>query len=342
MKSKFVPLSAAGIAVIVFALSGFAQTQQATQQWFKGNTHIHTSRSDGDSTPEEVTKWYKENGYNFLFITDHETITPVDELNRSFGVRGEFAVFTAQEITDRLNKKPYHVNGLGLTTVVMPNHGTSVVQNVQQNIDAVRRAGGVPQVNHPNFGWALTHNEILQLKNVNLMEIYNGHPLVNNLGGGGVPGVEEMWDKLLTAGKLIYGVASDDVHTVRKLGDRKEPTPGHGWVIVNAAALDQKSVMEALDRGDFYSSTGVELESYSATEREIHIAVKQERWSKYRIQFIGRDGRVLSEAVESPASYKVRGNEGYVRVRVAESNGKMAWTQPEFIQPRKRRSGNVR
>jgi hypothetical protein len=334
MKSLLTRLSAAGIAIVAITLSPYAQTQQATQRWFKGNTHIHTSRSDGDSTPEEVTKWYKENGYNFLFITDHETITPVETLNSQFGSSGGFLVFYGQEITDRLNKKPYHVNGLGLTTVVMPKHGTTIVQNVQLNIDAVRRAGGVPQVNHPNFGWALTHTEISQLKNVNLMEIYNGHPLVNNLGGGGVPSVEEIWDKLLTAGKLIYGVASDDVHSVRKLGDRSVPTPGHGWVMVNAATLDQKSVMEALDRGDFYASTGVELESYFVTESEIRIAVKQERWSKYRIQFVGRNGKILNEALESPAAYKIRGNEGYIRVRVLESNGKMAWTQPVFIKPR--------
>jgi hypothetical protein len=299
-------------------------------------------QSDGDSTPEEVTKWYRDNGYNFLFITDHEMITPVKDLNSTLGTPGSFVVLSGQEVTDRLNKKPYHVNGLGLTTVVMPNRGTTIVQNVQQNIDAVRRAGGIPQVNHPNFGWALTFAEISQLKNVNLIEIYNGHPLVNNLGGGGVPSVEAIWDKLLTSGKLIYGVASDDVHTVRKLGDSKEPTPGHGWVMVNATGLDQKSIMEALDRGDFYSSTGVELASYVVTNSEIRIALKQERWSKYRIQFIGRNGKILTDALESPAAYKIRGNEGYIRVRVLESNGKMAWTQPVFVNQRKPQSRNSR
>jgi hypothetical protein len=326
------------IAKIVLALFLFdaslttnAQPVKVVSKWFKGNTHAHTLRSDGDSTPEEVTKWYKDNGYNFLFITDHETITPVDELNRVFGTSGIFAVFTAQEITDRTGGKPYHVNALGVSSVTMPNRGTTIVQNIQLNIDAVRKMGGVPQLNHPNFGWALNAEQIAQLKNLSLMELYNGHPLVNNLGGGGSPSVESIWDAVLSSGKLIFGVASDDVHTVRKLGDSKAPTPGHGWVMVNASELSQKAIMDALDRGDFYSSTGVELESYSVNNATITVVVKKERWSKYSIQFIGRGGKVLAENLDSPATYKIRGDEGYVRVKVSESNGKAAWTQPVLM-----------
>ena len=102
--------------------------------------------------------------------------------------------------------------------------------------------------------------------------------------------------------------------------------------MVNAAELSQKAIAAALDRGDFYASTGVELESYSADKNSIAVAVKNERWSKYIIQFIGRGGRVLAESMESPATYKIRGDEGYVRVKILESNGKAAWTQPVMIR----------
>ncbi|MFL6469129.1 MAG: CehA/McbA family metallohydrolase [Pyrinomonadaceae bacterium] len=322
-------------ALIFIALTSipicFGQNGSAVTKWYKGNTHAHTNRSDGDSTPEDVAKWYRDNGYNFLFITDHEMITPVDELNKLYGKPGEYSIFFGQEVTDYLNKKPYHVNGLGVLSVTKPHRGTTIVQNLQLNIDSVRKAGGIPQVNHPNFGWALEAEQIAQLKNVNLMEIFNGHPLVNNLGGGGAPEVEQMWDKILSSGRLIFGLASDDVHNVNDLGNSKLPTPGHGWVMVNATELSQKAIMESLDRGDFYSSTGVELESYSANKNTISIAVKKERWSRYNILFIGRGGKVLAEFLDSPASYKLRGDEGYVRVKVVESNGKAAWTQPVML-----------
>src|SRR5688572_13012311 len=133
-------------ALIVLPQASFAQaTQPVKPRWFKGNTHTHTLRSDGDSTPEDVTKWYRDNGYNFLFITDHETITPVEDLNKAFGKLGEFMVFTGQEVTDRLNGKPYHVNGLGVERLTMPQRGKTVVENLQSNIDSVRASGGIPQ-----------------------------------------------------------------------------------------------------------------------------------------------------------------------------------------------------
>jgi hypothetical protein len=329
--SSWLVAAAMSVLILLPHISGSQTTQASKPRWFRGNTHTHTLRSDGDSTPEEVTKWYQDNGYNFLFITDHETITPVEELNTTFGKPGEFVVFPGQEVTDRLDGKPYHVNGLGVRRVTMPKRGKTVVENLQSNIDSVRASGGIPQINHPNFGWALNADQIIQVKNIKLMELFNGHPLVNNLGGGGSPSVEAIWDSVLSSGKLIYGIASDDVHSVRKLGDRKVPTPGHGWVMVRAPKLAEKAILEALERGDFYSSTGVELEDYRSDGRSITITIKPERWSKYRIQFIGVGGKILAESLENSAAYSFKGNEGYVRARVIESNGKIAWTQPVMI-----------
>jgi hypothetical protein len=312
-------------------LAGNAQTP-SSQRWYKGNTHTHTLNSDGDSTPEEVVKWYRDNGYNFLVITDHETITPVGPLNKDLGKPGEFLVISGQEITDRTDGKPQHVNALGITTVSMPKKAPTSLDNLQANIDSVIALGGVPQINHPNFGWALTADTIARTKGAMLFELFNGHPLVNNMGGGDSPSTEQIWDAVLSSGRLIYGMATDDVHTVRKLGDRASATPGHGWVMVRAADLTPASILEALKRGDFYASTGVELESYSADARTVSIKVKEKRWSKYRIQFIGKGGKILKETAAGSSEYTINGSEGYVRVKVFESNGDIAWTQPRMIR----------
>jgi hypothetical protein len=58
--------------------------------------------------------------------------------------------------------------------------------------------------------------------------------------------------------------------------------------------------------------------------------IKEKKWSKYRTQFIGAGGKVLSESITNPAVYRFRGNETYVRAKIFESNGKFAWTQPVF------------
>ncbi|HUH11456.1 MAG TPA: hypothetical protein VMK65_00035, partial [Longimicrobiales bacterium] len=39
--------------------------------WFRGNTHAHTTESDGDSAPEVVVRWYRDHGYHFLVLSDH-------------------------------------------------------------------------------------------------------------------------------------------------------------------------------------------------------------------------------------------------------------------------------
>jgi len=224
--------------------------------------------------------------------------------------------------------KPVHVNGVAIASIVAPPNGSDVVDAMQRSVDGIRRMGGVPHVNHPNFGWAVTVADLARVERLNLFEIYNGHPQVNNAGGGGVPGLEQMWDQLLTAGRLLYGVAVDDAHHFKRPGDPTAAAPGRGWVYVRADALEPRMISEALDHGDFYASTGVELAEYSADQTRISIKVKPTAWSKYRVQFIGGGGRVLSEVAEGSASYAVKGDEGYVRVKVLESNGLMAWTQP--------------
>jgi len=93
-------------------------------------------------------------------------------------------------------------------------------------------------------------------------------------------------------------------------------------------------MLEAMERGDFYASTGVELDEYEAGASAVRIAVKPTAFSKYRIQFIGKGGRLLSEQAAPSASYAFKGDEGYVRARVIESNGRMAWAQPVMVPAR--------
>ena len=301
-------------------------------RWYKGNTHTHTLNSDGDSSPDDVTKWYRRHGYQFLVLTDHNVLTSVEALNALHGLDDQFLVIRGEEVTDRFGTKPIHVNGFEVTRLVEPQGGSSVVDVIQRNVNAIRAVKGTPSINHPNFGWAISADELEQIRNTKLFEIFNGHPLVNNLGGGGVPGLEEVWDALLTSGLLLYGLAVDDAHHFTRPDDRTAARPGQGWIFVRADTLTPRAILDAMERGDFYSSTGVELSDYTVDETSITVTIRPTTFSKYRVQFIGRGGKVLREATSSPATYQFRGGEGYVRARVIESNGAMAWTQPVFLR----------
>ena len=102
--------------------------------------------------------------------------------------------------------------------------------------------------------------------------------------------------------------------------------------MIRATELSPKAILDALTRGDFYASTGVELESYSADAKAVSVKVKEKRWSKYRIQFIGKGGKILQETTAGSAIYNIKGTEGYVRAKILESNGDTAWTQPIFVK----------
>jgi hypothetical protein len=309
---------------------GTSGTQGASPvRWFKGNTHTHTLNSDGDSTPDEVVRWYREHGYHFLVLTDHNYLTSVDGLNAVHGAADQFLVVRGEEVTSRSrDKKPVHVNGLDVHETVAPPPEGVVRDMLQQSVDGIRKARGIPNINHPNYGWAITADDLRLLERTHLFEIYNGHPQVNNLGGGGAPSLEEMWDRVLSSGRLMYGLAVDDAHFFKRPGDDSVPGPGRGWIYVRAPRLEARALVDAIERGDFYSSTGVELSSYEANDRTVALDVKATAWSKYRVQFIGKDGRLLEEQTRLPARYTIRGDEGYVRARVLESNGWQAWTQP--------------
>ncbi|HUR81486.1 MAG TPA: CehA/McbA family metallohydrolase [Thermoanaerobaculia bacterium] len=289
----------------------------ASAVWLKGNLHTHTLESDGDSTPAEMAAWYRDHGYDFLAITDHDKLTKID------APQG-LVLIPAEEVTDRLNGKSLHVNAIGIQRVVAIQGGKTKVDVLQRDIDAVRAAGGIALVNHPNFGWAFGADELLQLENFTLLEIASGHPYVNMYGP---PSEEAIWDRLLTAGRRVWGVGVDDSHHLKRPWDTDVALPGKAWVVVHAER-DAKSIVAALQRGEFYASTGVELEEISATA----VKVKQKNGAHYRIQFIGSGGRVLQETEGLTATCKLRGDEAYVRVKVIDSNGRMAWGQPQFVK----------
>jgi hypothetical protein len=301
-------------------------------RWFKGNTHTHTLESDGDSPPELVASWYKTHGYNFLVISDHNVW--VDPGKLAHLVDSSFLLIPGEELTTAFQKKPVHVNGLNIAKVIAPRTDTTLLGTIQKNVDAVREVTGVPHINHPNFGWALPQEILARVQRDKLIEIHNGHPLVNNNGGGDSPGMEAVWDHLLTSGKRIYGIAVDDAHHFQGEFAANRSNPGRGWVVVRADRLDARSIMTEMEAGRFYASTGVELDSLSVSASRLMIHIRQRGDLKFTTEFVGRGGTVLKRTGTNPAVYDLSGGESYVRARILDSSGFMALVQPVFVVDR--------
>ena len=285
--------------------------------WFKGNTHTHTTMSDGDSAPEDVARWYKQHGYRFLVLSEHNVFT--DPQTLSSLVDSSFLLIPGEELTSSFRKKPVHVNGLNIPGLLDPQTDSTLIGTIQKNVDAVRTVDGAPHINHPNFGWAIDQESLLRVNHYQLLEIFNGHPLVNNQGGGGKPGMEEVWDFLLSRGKRIFGIAVDDAHHFKGEFGPARSNPGKGWVTVRAHSLNALEVVRHLEEGLFYASTGVELTDIVIEKKRIEIHIKQKSDARFRTDFIGDGGRVLLHTEENPAVYHLRDSVQYVRAKVSDS-----------------------
>lgn len=327
------------------SLAGLFVPEMALPKWYKGNTHSHSVNSDGDSSPDEVARWYKEHGYNFVVLTDHNFNTDVRGINALLAAREKYLVLSGEEVTDVFKPDadhsfPLHLNALnigqrdGPRTIAVAG-GAGRLEILQKNAEAIDQAGALPQVNHPNFGWAVGVDELFGLKNCLLFELRNVSTDCNNLGGGGLPGTEALWDSVLTRGRLVFGVASDDAHEFKVWGSEYS-NPGGGFIRVRADSLEAGALMESLKKGDFYSSTGVTLTDVKITDSSYTVEVEENGRTRYTTFFIGRGGKLLAEISDNPAVYRYTGRESYVRAKVVDSNGREAWTQPHFTGAEKK------
>lgn len=328
IRFSFLALLALGAAL---TLPRPAATQTRAARWYKGNLHTHTLNSDGDSTPHEVASWYREHGYQFLTLSDHNYLTDVTGLNSIHAAREKFLLIPGEEVTDRYGDKHIHVNAYNLGRELQPRHGDSVAGTIQNNVDMIRQAMALPSLNHPNFHWSVSKDDLLKVSNLGLFEVYNGHPTVNNEGGGGFQSLDEMWDTLLTAGKRIHGIAVDDAHHFKKMG-QEFSNPGRGWIQVRAAELSAAAIAAAIERGDFYASSGVVLNDVRTDGGEYRLDIKERPTERFTTYFIGPDGKVLARSHDLKPAYRLTGGAAYVRARVDSSFGSSAWTQPVFAR----------
>jgi len=287
-------------------------------------------------------------------------LKPLDEFRNLVEARNQFIMIPAEEISDRSEGKPVHINATNVAEVISPAGGATVRETMQNNLRAIlehEKSHGrevLPHLNHPNFGYAVTAEDLAAVVSERFYEVYNGHPGVNQLGDATHPSVEAIWDLVNAIRRTtlnvppLMGIATDDSHEYHgKPGSR----PGRGWVMVRSRYLTPEHLIRAMKRGDFYASSGVTLEDvlFDSETKELKLTIKPEKNVAYQTDFIatlqpnGPDGkqrigrRVHSSNSLSPA-YCMKDNELYVRAVVTSTQPhqdpsfkdqfQQAWTQP--------------
>ncbi len=279
------------------------------------------------------------------------------ELRARFERAGKFIMIQGEEITDKFDRVPIHVNAINLQELIEPQGGDSVSETIQRNMDAVieqsRRFNRpmLAHLNHPNFVISIEPQAVAAIKGERFFEVYNGHHSVRNNGDENTPSMDQMWDIALTLRLteidlgLLYGLATDDSHNHHGKGATSQP--GRGWVWVKSNKLTANSIVKAMRNGDFYASTGVKLKKIKSSSRSISFSIVPKEGVTYRTDFLGSRlingevvevGEVLACTNDLKPKYKMKGDELYVRARItssrlhpnpfAEGDMEMAWVQP--------------
>ncbi|MFV0442125.1 MAG: hypothetical protein ACK5Q5_00990 [Planctomycetaceae bacterium] len=281
-----------------------------------------------------------------------------EEVAARFNRAGEYLLIQGEEISDRHHNHPIHMNASNVIELLQPRGGGSVREVIQNNVDALqaqRDRTGQPMIihlNHPNFGYAVTAEDIAHIVGEKFFEVYNGHPGVHNHGDEFHAGTDRVWDIVLTLRltqldlPVMYGLAVDDGHSYHKIPSRASE-PGRGWVWVLSDSLQPESLIAALEAGRFYASSGVKLKRVESSPQGLSVAVDAVPGETYTIEFIGTRegysresspvrgkngkelevtrhysdsiGEVLKTVTGTAASYTFQGDEIYVRARITSS-----------------------
>lgn len=280
------------------------------------------------------------------------------EVSEKLNAPDQFLLIQGEEITDEFQTLQVHLNATHLQELITPRGGESVLEVMQNNVDAViaqRERTGLPtlvHLNHPNYTYGVTAEDLMRVVGENFFEVYNGSPTVANRGDHHHVDTDRMWDIVLTFRiaelnlPLMYGLACDDSHDYHHIPSR-DADPGRGWVEVLADELTPEALIAALEAGRFYASSGVRLESVRADAGGLSVHVAPDPGVEYTIEFLGtrsgfdatsadvvdNDGRpmratrrysddvgaVLKSVRGTSADYRFVGDELYVRARVTST-----------------------
>ena len=255
-------------------------------RYFKTALHCHTNISDGGPNPQEMKEIYKSKGYQVLSITDHNIIVDHSAMNEE-----DFLLLTGAEYNinedntwaaRRFWVKTYHLNFIAkrpdlLWQPFVPKHPKDEsrhylekvedggfpwvydLDNINAMIAVANKQGFLVMYNHPN--WSLQdHTDYEGLEGLWGMEICNYD---SGRNGSLDRDNSRIYREMVNTGKNLFPVASDDAHSANGAGG--------GWIMVGAEKLEYGAVIEAMEKGDFYASTGPEIFELAMDGQELCI-----------------------------------------------------------------------
>lgn len=316
--------------------------------FYKANLHCHSTVSDGKRTPQEIKTIYMAHGYSVVAFTDHDVLIPHPELASAdfLPLNGFEAEVDAPGKREWATKKTCHICFIAKDpdNLVMPfYHRTAYLSANAVNYrgqlqyddsqpdyvreyyhagisDMMRRgrnAGFFVTYNHPTWS-RQDYSDYMGYEGMHAMEIMNYSCCVE----GYFEYNPRVYDDMLCAGKRVYAIAVDDNH-----GWRADECGG--WTMIKADRLDYKAITDALEKGHFYASWGPEIHSLWVEDDMIHITCAPAK--RIVVTYQSRRSYALSGENLTQAAFRLRPDDGYVRITVMDSEGRCADTNGYFV-----------
>ncbi|MBE6557164.1 MAG: hypothetical protein E7664_05420 [Ruminococcaceae bacterium] len=313
---------------------------------FKANLHSHSTFSDGKITPEELKRLYKEQGYSVFAYSDHNVLIDHSELNDdSFLTLTSTEIDVSNKISENPAKNPcFHLNFFAPKpdAVAMPCFNPRYIRDnhadlrdkqayigeptyekhydtIHEIITAYKSLGFLCMLNHPTWS-EQTYEDYRELEGVDMLELHNY--------GTSMIGLFEynthVFDRLLTAGKTLYGTATDDNHSTRDMFG--------GFVMISAPSLTYSDIFEALKNGSFYASQAPLIHEMYLEDGLLHVTTSPAKQialtccCRKALVVNAEEGQTVTEAVfDTNVMYPP-----FVRLTVTDEHGKRAWSQPIY------------
>ena len=300
--------------------------------FYKANLHCHSTVSDGRLTVEQLKEEYKKRGYSVVAFTDHNTYCMHDELNDD----GFLAIcgyeVDACEEGSWANKKVCHLNVYDKhpspdKSAVLLSACADYRDKAAIN-DYIRKMtddGFLVCYNHPE--WSLErYPDYMPLDGFFAMEIFNTGCVTE----GNYDFNTQAYEDMLRAGKRVFAVAADDNHNGFPLDSVRCDSFG-GHVQIKSPSRGYDDNMTALERGDFYASTGATVEELYVEDGRVHLKTSGAKAvycrSNCRAQefAVAEKGKTITEC-----SYRILPEMDYMRFEVIDSLENRAFTRAYF------------
>jgi hypothetical protein len=279
---------------------------------FKGNTHSHTTNStDGKNTPAEVMSFFRDVGYDFNAITDHEFVTDDP------GVKGVLFIKGTEDGLGATGRDHMVKLGSSVTATLLDDN--------QESIDVALSQNNYIQINHPDGAMDWPLSKILSTSGQHSLVIWNGQRALE---------YASQVDEVLNNGRRLNIIVEEDLH------DISAPTSGLQAVHVWANRLTAPNIIASLKAGRYFSTytpAGQKEQDVVVRQAGKRITVLSNQPSTF--VWYGKGKAMRTDENARSATYTIEGDEKYVRCRIMGAGGSVAWTNPIFIDQRDYASG---